>query len=501
MNSVASFWRLWTARVPGIIAHRYFFYGVVLVFCISAVWLAVSVTYPMIFDEEYHLGIIDIYSRQLSPFIAVQPPEAAVYGDITRYNSYLYHYLASFPYRLAKLFTSDIQTLTILLRLLSVATVVAALFMYRWVLLLAKLPRAVVHFTLLLFVATPLVPFVSAHVSYDPVTLLLVPAMAYCLLRAIQKEDWAGWLLGLVSLGMLATLVKFTMLPIFAVFLLIAGVVLVRQHKTKIFTDFIDSFKKLRFGVKGVLIVLLVISFGLFAERYGGNLLRYHSLTPDCSQVQSRETCLQYSPWARNDTLLAQQKIEPKAVNNPLLYTVVNWLPQIINDLFITAAYPPTGALALHQGTPQNLHAAAGHPVLRCIGWSILLGGAVLVWLFRRQLKYHLPLLFILAGGAIYTIALWWRNYSEYSLFAVPVAIQGRYFIPLLPFLLALIVLAASRVLKRRSIKAVIATGLIVAGVFGSGALTYIFYSETDWHWPAMRQANEFLQTVVHYMK
>ncbi len=51
-------------------------------------WIAVSAIYPMLFDEEYHLGIIEIYSHQLSPFITVQPPEAAFHGDITRYGSY-----------------------------------------------------------------------------------------------------------------------------------------------------------------------------------------------------------------------------------------------------------------------------------------------------------------------------------------------------------------------------------------------------------------------------
>ena len=99
-----------------IISSKWFFIFVTIFFFAEMAWIALSAIYPMLFDEEYHLGIIDIYARQISPFIASQPAEASFHGDITRYGSYLFHYLISFPYRFISIFTDDLPTKIIALR-------------------------------------------------------------------------------------------------------------------------------------------------------------------------------------------------------------------------------------------------------------------------------------------------------------------------------------------------------------------------------------------------
>jgi nitrate/nitrite transporter NarK len=51
------------------ISSKWFFISITTFFFIEMAWIALSAIYPMLFDEEYHLGIIDIYARQISPFI------------------------------------------------------------------------------------------------------------------------------------------------------------------------------------------------------------------------------------------------------------------------------------------------------------------------------------------------------------------------------------------------------------------------------------------------
>jgi hypothetical protein len=135
-----------------ILRSNIFFYVIIGIFAAELSLLALSATYPMLFDEEYHLGIIDIYSRQISPFITTQPLDAAFHGDITRYGSYLFHYFMSWPYRFIQLFTNDIMTTVIILRLICISMVLAGVVMWRKVLLDLRVSKPLVHTTLLVFI-------------------------------------------------------------------------------------------------------------------------------------------------------------------------------------------------------------------------------------------------------------------------------------------------------------------------------------------------------------
>src|ERR1700733_14621302 len=100
---------------------RQFFILVLALFLVEAVWIAVSGRYPMAFDEDFHLGIIQIYAHHLSPFFASQPPNADAYGAVARDPSYLYHYLMSFPWRLITALTHNFVAQVIFMRMFSVA--------------------------------------------------------------------------------------------------------------------------------------------------------------------------------------------------------------------------------------------------------------------------------------------------------------------------------------------------------------------------------------------
>jgi len=59
-------------KIVRFIGSNTFLYIVLGIFLAQAVWVALSVAYPMLFDEHFHLGVISIYSEQLSPFITKQ---------------------------------------------------------------------------------------------------------------------------------------------------------------------------------------------------------------------------------------------------------------------------------------------------------------------------------------------------------------------------------------------------------------------------------------------
>ncbi len=66
------------------------------------------------------------------------------------------------------------------------------------------------------------------------------------------------------------------------------------------------------------LLAAAVLTAGLFAERYGVNLLRYHTPVPDCGQVLSVADCSHYGPWIRDHNFAAAKPVHPEG---PLAFT------------------------------------------------------------------------------------------------------------------------------------------------------------------------------------
>src|SRR5882724_9076501 len=117
--------------IVSILRSRRFFYAVLAFFAIEGVWIALSAAYPMAFDEDFHLGVIRVYTHGWSPFLSGQPDNAGQFGALAADPSYLYHYLMSFPYRLVGLVTDSQTAAVIVLRLLNIAMAVAGVGLFR----------------------------------------------------------------------------------------------------------------------------------------------------------------------------------------------------------------------------------------------------------------------------------------------------------------------------------------------------------------------------------
>lgn len=462
--------------IATVVRSRVFFVVVLVLFVVEAMWIALSARYPMAFDEEYHLGIIRLYAHQVSPLFAHQPGGSAPFGALTRDPSYLYHWLMSFPYRWLHGQVSE-QATIIALRLLDVAFFATGLALWRKVLLKTKAGLGTVHVALLFLVLVPVVPLLAGQINYDNLLMLLVPLNILLALRlrdGLQKKRLnPALLLTILSMGMLGSLVKFAYLPIFAaiaVYVLYASVRSVRSRR-----------KLLQWTRKGwgqsptksyVALAGFVLSFALFVQMYGINIVRYHNITPQCGQVLSTQQCLAYGPWARNYRYA--QSAHSVGVGNPV-YFAGGWLYGMFQRSFFAINGP---------GGPASYANEPPLPLLTFAAVGVLGFGVAALWRFRREVLRGDPVLAVLLSVAgAYVLALVGRNYHDYLQLGHLVAINGRYLVlVMLPVMVALG--AACQRMVARKWQGPVLILAVVLFLQGGGVLSFIHESNENWYWP-----------------
>jgi hypothetical protein len=466
-------------KALSILSSKKFFYGIVVLLVLQAVWVALTARYPMAFDENFHLGIIKIYSHQWGPFITSTPPDSGAYGELIRTPSYLYHYLMSFPYRLIASLTNQETVQIIALRFINIGLFAAGLFVFRKVLLQLRFSAAITHLSLLLLVLVPVVPFLAGQINYDNLLFLLTPAISLTALQCGQGilnkgRLPAAALVFLVTLGMVGSLVKYAFLPVFLAAILYVVVALIRR---KGFGSLIkktwSAFLATKLPLKITLVALLLVSFGLFAERYGGNIIQYQSLDPDCAKVESIDHCQEYGPWARN--YLLTTGVTPSGTD-PTPFAI-GWIVGIIHRLYFAINYDYVNYYEL----PLPITAA----------YAFGLFGSILITIyFRRILKARPQLLLIVLITVVYVASLLYVNYSDYLKYDAFLAINGRYLIPILPFVFAFmasaygIFISKAPASRRVRIKVGLVAVLLVLTLQGGGILTYAVRSDPNWYWP-----------------
>lgn len=480
-------------KLRDFLGSRHFFLVIMTIFLLEAVWLALSGRYPMAFDEDFHLGIIRLYAHHLSPFWAGQPAGADSLGIVARDPSYLYQYLMSFPYRLVTLFTQSQTAIVVVLRMLSVALFAASLPLYRRLLLKTGASRALAQGCLALLVLIPIVPLLAAQINYDN---LLLPLTALTLLltvnigqelRATQRLDTRR-LLALVILSLLAALVKYAFLPI-----LLAIVVYLAVCCWQAYSSWRKFWLSLGFGftlmsrrLRWLLVILVVLSAGLFAQRYGVNLVRYHTPIPDCNQVLSVQQCNAYGPWRRDHSLLLHK--DPHAPQSPLIYAA-DWFYGMWLRTFFAVDGPHTD---------YQTRGPFVIPSMAAIGFAVVGLLAALGYSRRILQRYNQPVLWLFVGViASYASLLWLDGYHSFLQIGVANAINGRYLLPILPLVLIICGLGWSQLLHRRpQLKLAVVVLALLCMLWGGGALTYILRSNDAWYWPwtPLKSANHVIQ-------
>ena len=454
-----------------------FFAAAVALFMVSAGWIALSARYPMAFDENYHYKIIQQYSHQYSPFFTHPPAASEALGDITRYPSYLYHYLLSFVYRGLSLFNQSDQFRVIALLFLNISFFALGLYFYRKILLQVGAGRATAHVVLFFFTLIPNVVFLAGQINYDNLLVLATSfTVLLCIkylqsLKAGQIDLRTFFLLAIVNL--FSSLIVFTHLPVFfatELLIVLATVRFYQKHTSSFNIKLVKSWRTITPFVRSTLLIFVLLGLGLFLERYGYNQLRYGRLTPTCAQVLSEKRCLAYGPAGRDQKLMQKPPLQWSTGRYFL-----QWAGQNMYELFFTINYNYTNKPPL--------------PIPFYVSWILTIAGfASLLWNWKKWAKNPAAIWlgFIVL---VYVVSLWINNLNSFHRVGFPVAIHGRYFVHLLPFILLSILTGIKYVLLRlpraTSQKLIAVFPLLLVLVFtqGGGITSFILASNNEWYW------------------
>lgn len=471
-------------------ASKWFFIIAVVWLTVGASYIALTSLYPMAFDEEFHYGLIQIFATSLLPFGIEHTSDMAQYGPATADASYLFHYLFSFPYRALNFIGLTDQLIIILLRLLNIGLVVLALVLFRNAFLEAGVSRAITHVSLALFVGIPIFPFLAAQINYDN---LLLPLVAWCVLlimRLTQSVRSTKQLNPLILLQLSVAVligmsVKYAFLPIALAFfiwmLFLASWALYHNRKNlkKQLRTHLKSWKQTPRKSKQIWLGLLALSL-FFASHYITNLVSYGDPIPTCDQVFTETECKAYGPWNRNRLLVANKSPSFEPLSFPAFMSR-EWFPGMAKRLTFAVA-----------GKTNDFQTKQPLPVLfNLYVWASILGLVALgVVLITQRMTWFWA--FTLLVVAIYCGSLAFKLYGSYVYTSEPVAINGRYLLPILPLVTVTLMQAISIVLRSvpQSIIAILTTlFLIISVVAGAGIGTYIVQSERHWYWPGFGQS------------
>lgn len=468
-----------SSQIINVIGSSKFFWGIIVLFVIEAAWIALSAAYPMAFDENYHLGIIKLYADHLSPFWQAQPPNSDAFGVVHRDTSYMYQYLMSFPYVITTWFTSSQTIQVLVLRAINIAMFASGIFIFRKLLIKSNASSVIINSCLLVFVLIPAVPLLASQINYDN---LFMPLVGLALLQTIKvarnikarKSSVLFDSVMLLSLCLFTSIVKYAFLPFFLA--IIAYLITICALEYKQFGVVWSELKKgLQLFKKPMGIVLIVgfVSIGvLFAERFVVNTLKYHTPVPECSSVLSEESCSQYGPWNR-DHLLAQNK--PAGSYNPVKFNV-EWFDGMWMRLYFSLGGPDTG-YQTRKPMPVPYKVSV---ITASIGAALAVFYAPKIW---RKYDSRVLSLF-LSVSSLYIAVLWLDQYQSYIKTGQPVAINGRYLLPVIPLLMLVMVLGFNELLKKRNnFKVVLLGAFVICMLYGGGTLTFIIRSNDTWYW------------------
>lgn len=479
---------LTSESVIRVLSSHKFFWATVALLVIQSAWIALSSRYPMAFDEDFHLGLIKLYAEHGWPFWGSHPSGGDAFGALARDPSYLYHYLMSFPYRFIGIF-SDSQAVQVLaLRGLNIAFLASALPLFRQLLLKTGASRAIVNVTLLAFVLIPIVPFLGAQINYDNVIMPITAALLLLALRFVKRSTGKTLdiksFMALLTLGLLASLVKYAFLPIFVAVMAYVFYAIFRKKGSlkNLKTAALKAWQRAWGWPLALSIFALILASGLFAERYAVNIVRYQTPVPDCAQVLTYNECQYYGPWIRDYNL---EKIKGDFNTSPIHYTD-EWL----RGMWLRSFFAVDG--------PATDFETKGPLTMPGISSIVFAGVSALAFIYtarRLWRKYNVSVLWLMAGvSGLYIAVLWLTEYQLYLQTAKPVAINGRYLLPVLPFVFLLSGLAVNELVRSRRWAQVLTAGIVIGCLaWGGGALTYILRSQDVWYWD-----NRVVRTVNH---
>lgn len=430
--------------------------ALIVVFVGYSLFLAINLKPGIIPDEPAHFTFAKHYSTTLG--IPPDTLETYSWGWYIKQNPFLYYWLTGRIINLFNLVSPGLpdQTLLISLRIVSVFYAVGTVY---FCFLLSK--EVIQHkwwqlLPVFLLTNTLMFVFVAPGVHYDSLANLFSMAGLYCIVKVFRGENFLlnslGWMI-FIALG---TLVKYTLLPL-ALVMAVCWAIYLIIHRKALFPIPIKNPKA---------IILLILLSLLLAENfaiYGVNLIRYQSITPKCREILLESQCEISKYEERRDKLALDEKLTiresiAQGYPSPLRYIFVDWGYHLLLRTFGISghmAYFPFQLIKLYQ--------------LLFYGLVLL---ATLNLFFHRSVSNAAIYLFAIA--AFYAIVLFFENYESELIYGFKqVAVQGRYFFPVIGANFVLLTL----VIKNTPLKILkyMTLAVLICLFFYGGPITLIF--------------------------
>jgi hypothetical protein len=455
----------------GFIGSSWFFAVTLFLFIFESSWLAITSRFPMAFDEQYHFGLIQVYSHHLNPIITHQVSSTYKYGALIQNTSFLYHYLLGYFYRVIILFTQSYETQVICLRLINVILAVASILVIRKLLRAINVSAGLTNVLVLAFAFTPIVPVLSAQINYDNLLNLLIWLCVYETVLFTKHLDQKIFdiqcLLLLTSLLLFSSLVKYSFLPIgLAIVLILIWKIRAYQRLLTrgLITELKKSFKRASVIPRTLLLGTCLIGGLLFARVYFVNIVRYHTPIPQCDRVLNISACEHYYAWESNYLLLQSKKTNLALPKKNIVEYTAYWL--VISTEGDIGAIMPLQGLYYIPSVFATVFALLGAISLVCMLVN-----------FKKLMRNNWGLRIFVLVSLLYLCALWARNYFDYLHLGKVVAIDGRYTIPVLIFIYTLLATGLKYTYNGHrwlDLKVALALVVIIAFVVGGGFVQYI---------------------------
>lgn len=475
-RSDTSIFQLMSSRIITFLGSNLFFWLIVTLFILQALWLVFSFKYAMLYDESYHYGAINFFAQTWNPAPSEQPASFDTSGLLIYSNASLYHYIMAIPFRVISFITTDFTAQIIALRLLNVLLAVSTLFIFRSLLLRLDIKKSIINASLLVYTLLPITSLLSATISYDNVVIPLTGLFLLLGVRVLTAEKKNLLLNGylFVLVGILASLIKFTFLPVF-----VAGVAFILfktliPYKEKYLLSFRQLFRR-----KGlVYILLLVIPMILLGyvglARYGVGVVRYGSVLPDCKIVIGKERCDKLNYYRETEELrITKDERKQMSVDNYLF----DWANKMTTRFDTTGIQLPDGPGKYDDQFARKLPALS---LLITIGViTIFFCSVFMLHRFIGDRRWQL----IIASGVLLTVTLFIFNVLSYYSANENLNVQVRYLLGFVPIIIAFGLMSIDEMIRRREIKVISFIILLLLASQGAGVMKHIASAKDSWYW------------------
>jgi hypothetical protein len=448
-------------------------------------------------DEARHIGNILYYAERPilnGPFISDPPDKSIWLGEITRFPSYLYYYVMSFPARLLLAGGASFGTLVIALRLFSLVAGILNLIIFRKTLRAIGFSLPVASVATLGLAFTGEFMWLSAAVTYDMWALLLFLVFIFSAVTFMNERSARYGAIMILAL-LVVSVTKYTYFPFalagaIGVFLIVA----IRDRSAAARATWRESLRNLLTGrVTFVLLAIAIaIALVLFVERVVVNFFSYGDVDPDCDVVRSDELCRGYDIYGRNtsnreriaDGIASGEIVKPAFA--PLSYTG-KWL-----EIYYRSTYFYSGHANGSWQVNQTFFIA---------GASLMLLVLVALIVNRQRIISTASMAYVYALVGLYAIGVYLFNVKTFTIQMTTFAHSGRYLLVFWAFTYAIAAVVLVRLVRRLGARSrflglpVVIVVVIVALIHSAPVSFLITPDSSTWF---SGQALDILRLVLH---